>query len=477
MFCDCINLKEINFGNIKFSSVENMYALFYNCQNLASINLSNFDTSKVKNMEWMFGSCINLKYLDLSNFNSSNVNNIKSMFKNCKSLIYLNLISFHLSDSVSMDNAFDSLSSYIKVCANDENIKNILSQKGINNDCFNSCFKPNIKLDIVNNTCRESCLDYGYKYEFNNICYNECPEGSYFLSDDELFRNNYENISKCFDKNPKGYYLDIKNKIYKKCYKNCKYCYGEGNETINNCIECNDNLTIINNLISNTNCYEKCNYYYYFNESNNLQCTEICPENFKKLIKEKNLCIDKCENDDIHMIEYNNICYNKCPNGTYLLEGDQEKKCYNISPVGYYFDKENEIYKKCYEACNKCNIGGNISKHNCLECKDNYIFHKNNLNILNCYEKCNYYYYYYFNKLNEYHCTMEENCPEQYNKLIKIENKCIDDCSKDVIYKYVYKNVCYQECPYGTFKNETNYICYGNYNSINTDDIIKVKID
>ena len=72
---------------------------------------------------------------------------------------------------------------------------------------------------------------------------------------------------------------------------------------------------------------------------------------------------------------------------------------------------------------------------------------------------------------------MDENCPEQYNKLIKIENKCIDDCSKDEIYKYDYKNACYQECPYGTFKNETNYICYENYNDINTDDIIKVKID
>ena len=117
------------------------------------------------------------------------------MFKNCKSLIYLNLISFHLSDSVNMDNALDSLSSYIIVCANDEKIKSILSQKGINNDCSNSCFKPNIKLDIVNNTCKESCLDYGYKYELNNLCYNECPEGSYISSDDELFRNNYENIS------------------------------------------------------------------------------------------------------------------------------------------------------------------------------------------------------------------------------------------------------------------------------------------
>ena len=128
----------------------------------------------------------------------------------------------------------------------------------------------------------------------------------------------------------------------------------------------------------------------------------------------------------------------------------KEKKCYNVSPVGYYFDKENEIYKICYATCKKCNIGGNLLKHNCLECKDGFIFRRNNLNILNCYEKCDY--YYYFNKSIEYHCTINENCPEQYNKLILNDKKCIDDCSKDGIYKYDYKNICYQECPYGLSK-------------------------
>ena len=61
-------------------------------------------------------------------------------------------------------------------------------------------------------------------------------------------------------------------------------------------------------------------------------------------------------------------------------------------------------------------------------------------------------------------------CPEKYNKLIQNKSKCIDDCTKDDIYKYNYKNICFQECPSGTLTiNETDYICYEINNDITTD--------
>ena len=40
-------------------------------------------------------------------------------------------------------------------------------------------------------------------------------------------------------------------------------------------------------MIISTNCYEKCDFYYYFDEFNNYQCTETCPERYHKLIREK----------------------------------------------------------------------------------------------------------------------------------------------------------------------------------------------
>ena len=36
-----------------------------------------------------------------------------------------------------------------------------------------------------------------------------------------------------------------------------------------------------------------------------------------------------------------------------------------------------------------------------------------------------------------------EECPEYINKLIIEKGECIDNCSKDYIYKYEYKKICY----------------------------------
>ena len=47
-------------------------------------------------------------------------------------------------------------------------------------------------------------------------------------------------------------------------------------------------------------------------------------------------------------------------------------------------------------------------------------------------------------------------CPEEYNKLIKEKNMCIDDCQKDDIYKYEYNNICYKNYPIETITNEIN---------------------
>ena len=85
-----------------------------------------------------------------------------------------------------------------------------------------------------------------------------------------------------------------------------------------------------------SNCYEICNYYYYFDKLNELICTESCPEEYNKTIKEKNKCIDDCKNDDIYKYEYNNICYEKCPKNNYLNETNYI--CYPI--------KNNEITKE-----------------------------------------------------------------------------------------------------------------------------------
>ena len=103
------------------------------------------------------------------------------------------------------------------------------------------------------------------------------------------------------------------------------------------------------------NCYEKCENYHYFDETNTFHCTDnyTCPNNYK-LIEDKNKCIDNCKNDNIYKYEYNNKCFNACQNGTYLLVIDEEYFYFNNTPKGYYFDNEKEEYKECFNTCKEC---------------------------------------------------------------------------------------------------------------------------
>ena len=70
-----------------------------------------------------------------------------------------------------------------------------------------------------------------------------------------------------------------------------------------------------------------------------------------------------------------------CKNGYYEIYNSSNinstfKKCYQ-SPEGYYLDeiKENvKFYKPCFNSCKTCDIKGNETRHNCLQCKPDYIY-------------------------------------------------------------------------------------------------------
>ena len=117
--------------------------------------------------------------------------------------------------------------------------------------------------------------------------------------------------------NLEGYYLDIRIEKFKRCHFNCKTCSGEGFLENNNCDLCKNNFIFIEK--NDKNCYEKCKYYYYYDELNKYHCTvgEECPKLKQyKLILQKGKCIDECKNDDKYRNEFNNTCYEICPNGT-----------------------------------------------------------------------------------------------------------------------------------------------------------------
>ena len=301
-----------------------------------------------------------------------------------------------------------------------------------------------------------------YKYEYNNSCYQKCPNGTYQLEGDA--------DNKCYKQISEGYCLDLTNNTFRKCYETCRICNQSGNESYNNCEECKANYSFYKTL-NNINCYKKCNYNYYFDESNQYYCVENCPEKFNKSIIGKNKCIDDCKKEDIYKYEFNNSCYQKCPNDTYLIEDKNDFVCYDKNPDGYYLDLEKSVYKNCYETCDKCKIEGNELNNNCEICKKNYTFYQNLMNVSNCYKTCNF--YYYFNESNNFRCTNLFKCPKEYNKLIKNKNQCVDDCKNTDVYRYEYNNTCYQECPNGTIHNDNDYICF-NYQNMETTNTIDI---
>ena len=424
MFAECTNLKTLDVSNFKTSNSQDMYNMFGECSSLTYLDLSSFDTSNVKNFQEMFNKCSNLKYLDLSNFITSEATTIYYMFYQCSSLIYLNIKSFQvgsITSSLNMNCGLSNLPSSVKFCIQDESLKTKFNT--INNDCSDICFNENIKIDeSLTNKCVESCNNY----EYNKFCIDECPTGSLIngnICEDNPCLKNKHDFIECLDNTPEGYYYDSNDGYYKICFETCKFCNGPGDEANNNCYgdDSSPKNSNKNSLaLVSTTFFDNCQYYYYIDDSNNFHCIEECPESYNKLIIEKKQCIDDCKNEDKYYYEFNNTCYEKCPEGTYLLSNHEDYKCYNIAPDGYYLDSTEEIFKKCYESCNKCQIGGTENNNNCIECKPDYSSYINPYNIINCYKICQS--YYYFDEENNYICI--EKCPEEY-ELIKEQNKCI----------------------------------------------------
>ena len=349
MFFKCSSLTSLDLSNFNTSLVENMEDMFQYCLSLTSLDLSNFDTSLVISMKNMFEHCSSLTSLNLSNFKTFQVENMDSMFESCINLEYINLYNFgenKLEDNDYM--MFYNVPENVVICINQNFSEEIIfpqiySIKCYVIDCSNDWKSKQKKIINNNNECIESCDNSTqYKYEYNGKCYENCSNGflydnhgnktnkckceldkcllcqnvalnkslctkcntNYYPKENDL--NNLGEYINCY-KQPEGYYLD--DNLYKKCYHTCKICNSEGNHIIHNCIECNENysFSIKNNNNNYSNCYQNCNYYYYFDNENNYHCTMnlSCPKDYS-ILKNKMECIKSDILDLIKNILENN---------------------------------------------------------------------------------------------------------------------------------------------------------------------------
>ena len=388
MFKSCTKITKIEFIKIDTSTFKNIDGMFYECYSLTSLDLSIFDTSSITTMAALFQDCKSLKILNINHFDTTNVKNMDALFYNCNSLIFLDLRSFDTTNVTQNRNIFEKCNSNLIYCFNDNKLSyNIQDElKKINNG--------------VGNNCSNSCFNNNTKIIIEeNICVNNCSNNGY--------KYEYNNI--CYNNCPNGTYA-LSNGL---CIKNIK-CNNYSNYEYTQCFDYIPDGYYLND--SSLNIIDKCN----------IKCKNCTSESNKN-----NLCIS-CNKTGGYYPKYdelNNI--------------DAFIDCYQNEIDNYYFDNITKEYKKCYKSCKNCYTEGNNNNHNCKVCLSNYI-----LNISNCYQNCSF--YSYFDSENEYHCTDNNNCTEDYNKLIIDKKKCVNNCLNNG-YKFEYNNICYNSCPNGTY--------------------------
>ena len=424
MFYGCRDILEIDFSNFDSSEVTDMYEMFYDCKSLTSINFANFDTSRVTRLCHMFYNCESLISLDLSRFVTSQAQHMENMFYGCKNLLYINFKNGNTnSASSSCGGMFGQTPKNLVVCLETSDtkiIEQINSDSCRKMDCYNDWKQIQNKINNNNGNCVQSCMSVNL-YEYQSRCHDDCPPKT------------YNNSFICED-----------------CHSDCEICEAKYTLSSSNCKKCRDS----DKFLAYGNCISFCTKGFYKDELD---------ESIKLCECELEQCLECAKESKI-----NNLCIS-CNEGYYPIydpfyNGNPYYNCSN-EKIGYYLTNIDgkQFLHPCYPSCKSCDIKGNETYHNCIECKNDSLYFELNMNHnKNCYEKCPY--YNYINRTTQKaYCTENPECPSYFNKFIPDKDECINDCREYSDYKYEFRNKCYKnDCPINSTRpdNETNGIYY-----------------
>ena len=248
-----------------------------------------------------------------------------------------------------------------------------------------------------------------------------------------------DNHSQCYDHLLDGYYYDPDNfpDLYKKCNIACATCNKSGTIIKTNCISCavdyhslsddptqcvsdkpdgyyqeSNNLDVyfkcddacgtcsIGGNITNTNC-DICKIKYKNLEDDLTQCVETPPDGYYNDVNNQStylLCYSRCKTCSKRGDETEMNC-DTCKDIFFIIEGNPTNSVSSV-PNGYYYDKNNNIYRKCDSSCESCLTGPSSSKTNCEHCKSDYKYIEDD--ISQCVKEVPDGYYYDSNYPNEY---------------------------------------------------------------------------
>ena len=352
---------------------------------------------------------------------------------------------------------------------------------------------------LIKNTreCVQKCNRTGYEILYNNECLSSCGNNmiQVEIEDNNPLKNYAKKTCRCQNawyedicsKNSDDTCIDLKIsnlnfqvKATKECVEKCPdyYKFYFNNECFISCDNAKNEYGYDVKQEENSNkCV--CNGFYRINDDNTMECLEKCDEQNDITIYETKQCVKsddrenfKCPIESPYLFNY--VCYKNCPEGS---EIDNVKgnacKCKDTS---YWFKQTTGLIVCLSEKCPYNNFPYIISStKECITSKDE-CTEKGYEKISNytCYKKCPYllidnenecvcdqkYYWYKYkdpNELREYLvCNLKE-CPEDKPDSLKDTKECITKCGDKNLYEY--SNICYEECPAFTEKNDNSYTC------------------
>jgi hypothetical protein len=87
---------------------------------------------------------------------------------------------------MTFNSMFSCTSENLKICINNIETQNLLQINKNKNDCSKFCFDKGLKIDLKYNICVLYCSEGEYKYEYNNICYEKCPNKTFISKKNEF---------------------------------------------------------------------------------------------------------------------------------------------------------------------------------------------------------------------------------------------------------------------------------------------------
>ena len=169
MFRGCISLKKIEMSNIKGYKVTDAGNLFSWCTKLETLDLANFQAPNNNYLHYMFANCTSLISLNYPYINTNSIQNINGIFYNCNNLKYINLDNAIIKNEFISE--FNIINSSHIICTHSPKLIAIIKDKSAKLNCTDNYCINQIEVD--------DCSSVNYKYNYNNIFYENCPNGTY----------------------------------------------------------------------------------------------------------------------------------------------------------------------------------------------------------------------------------------------------------------------------------------------------------